>query len=82
LAHGPPSSAYTSAQATSVSSTKTCSKSNVLPAPANTLITAVLTGGSADDNLDDSQERLDAITSKTKGKKSFIKVRGRSIYEY
>ncbi|KAG1819161.1 uncharacterized protein BJ212DRAFT_1479269 [Suillus subaureus] len=70
----PLSSAYTSTQATSVSSTKTCSKSKVLPAPANKIITAVLTGSSADDTLDDSQEHLDTITSKTKGKKSFIKI--------
>ncbi|KAG2336374.1 hypothetical protein BDR05DRAFT_1005942 [Suillus weaverae] len=78
LAHGPPSSALSSTQATSVSGVTT--KSSGQPKGSSTLATTnipvpeVLVGGFADDTLDDSQEHLETIASKTKEKKSFIKI--------
>ncbi|KAG2102288.1 uncharacterized protein F5147DRAFT_655119 [Suillus discolor] len=67
LAHGPPST-----QVTSVSGVNT--KSSRQPKVSSNLATEVLVGGFADDTLDDSQERLETIASKTKEKKSFIKI--------
>ncbi|KAG2068100.1 hypothetical protein BDR04DRAFT_1158332 [Suillus decipiens] len=72
LAHGPPST-----QVTSVSGVNT--KSSHQPKVSSTLATTnkpvpeVLVGGFADDTLDDSQEHLEIIASKTKEKTSFIK---------
>lgn len=78
LAHGPPSSILSSAQATSVSgvSNKSCQEPKASLAPP---VREAFVGTFSDDGLDDdSQERLDAIISKTKGKKSILKVRGGS----
>ncbi|KAG1849691.1 hypothetical protein DFJ58DRAFT_729475 [Suillus subalutaceus] len=71
LAHGPPST-----QVTSVSdvNTKSSRQHNSPTLATNKPVPEALVGGSADDTLDDSQERLETIASKTKEKKSFIKI--------
>ncbi|KAG1727945.1 uncharacterized protein EDB91DRAFT_1253683 [Suillus paluster] len=74
LAHGPPSSALSSSRATSVLSVTTkSSKFKAPPAPANASDTPEALVGGFDDELDDSQEHLDAFIQKTKGKQSSVK---------
>ncbi|KAG1736222.1 hypothetical protein EDB19DRAFT_1991678 [Suillus lakei] len=72
LVHGPPSSVLSSSHATSVSgvTTKSCGQREATHA-SNT--PEVLVGAFGDETLDDSQECLDAIVSKTKGKWSVVK---------
>ncbi|KAG2029603.1 hypothetical protein BDR03DRAFT_987648 [Suillus americanus] len=79
LAHGPPSSALSSSHATSVSgkTTKSCGQYEATHALENAPNTPeVLVGAFGDKTLDDSQERLDAIVSKMKGKgkQSMVKI--------
>lgn len=74
LAHGPPSTQVTSVSDVNTKSSRQPKVSSTL-ATTNKPVPEVLVGGFADDTLDDSQERLETIASKTKEKKSFIKVR-------
>lgn len=74
LAHGPPSTQVTSVSGVNTKSSRQPKVSSNL-ATTNKPVPEVLVGGFADDTLDDSQERLETIASKTKEKKSFIKVR-------
>ncbi|KAG1729897.1 hypothetical protein EDB19DRAFT_1913139 [Suillus lakei] len=77
LAHGPPSSTLSSTQASSVSgvTTKSSGPPKVSSTPAtNTPAPEVLVGSFANDTLDDFQEHLETITSKTEEKESFIKI--------
>ncbi|KAG1837254.1 hypothetical protein F4604DRAFT_1692382 [Suillus subluteus] len=73
LAHGPPSTQVTSVSGVNTESSRQLKVSSTL-ATTNKPVPEVLVGGFADDTLDDSQERLETITSKTKEKKSFIKI--------
>ncbi|KAG1806709.1 uncharacterized protein HD556DRAFT_1303115 [Suillus plorans] len=73
LAHGPPSTQVTSVSGVNTKSSRQPKVSSNL-ATTNKPVPEVLVGGFADDTLDDSQERLETIASKTKEKKSFIKI--------
>ncbi|KAG1876244.1 hypothetical protein F4604DRAFT_1924530 [Suillus subluteus] len=73
LAYEPPNSILSSAQATLVSGATTKShqapKASLAPPVPDTHV-----GSFGDDTLNDSQEQLDVIVSKTKGKKSILKI--------
>ncbi|KAG1827930.1 hypothetical protein EV424DRAFT_1643064 [Suillus variegatus] len=73
LVHGPPSTQVTSVSGVNTKSSRQPKVSSNL-ATTNKPVPEVLVGSFADDTLDDSQERLETIASKTKEKKSFIKI--------
>ncbi|KAG1722092.1 hypothetical protein EDB19DRAFT_1959548 [Suillus lakei] len=80
LVHGPPSSVLSSSHTTSVSgvTTKSCGQHKTTHA-SNT--PKVLVGAFGDETLDDSQECLDVIVSKMKGKRSVVKITTDAVTE-